>query len=233
VAALSLALYGFYARRTPNPAVDLTVFRIKTFRISVIGGFVCRVGLGAIPFLLPLLLQVPFGLSAFQSGSLTFVLAVGSMLMKTASPPILRRFGFRRLLVANAVVVGLMTMVLALVRADTPHWLLMVGLLIFGFFRSLQFTCMNTLGYADLSDTNVSKGSSIASVGQQLSQSFGVAIAATILALLSGDTRAPDAADFVPAFLAVGLLPLISVAFFARLGREDGSQVSGYHASRT
>jgi len=233
VAALSLALYGFYARRTPNPAVDLTVFRIKTFRISVIGGFVCRVGLGAIPFLLPLLLQVPFGLSAFQSGSLTFVLAVGSMLMKTASPPILRRFGFRRLLVANAVVVGLMTMTLALVRADTPHWLLMAGLLIFGFFRSLQFTCMNTLGYADLSDTTISKGSSIASVGQQLSQSFGVAIAATILALLSGDARAPAAADFVPAFLAVGLLPLISVAYFARLGREDGSQVSGYHSGRT
>ena len=120
----------------------------------------------------------------------------------------------------------------ALVRADTPHWLLMAGLLVFGFFRSLQFTCMNTLGYSDLSDTTISKGSSIASVGQQLSQSFGVAIGATILALLSGDARAPAAADFVPAFIAVGLLPLISVAFFVRLGREDGSQISGYHSSR-
>ena len=232
-AALSLAAYGYYARRVPDPAVDLTLFRIKTFRIAVIGGGICRTGLGAVPFLLPLMLQVPFGLSAFQSGSVTFVLAVGSMLMKSTSPPMLRAFGFRTLLVGNAVLVGFMTMALALVRADTPHWLLMSGLVVFGFFRSLQFTCMNTLGYADLTDTTVSKGSSISSVGQQLSQSFGVAIGATILALLTGDARPPGVGDFMPAFIAVGLLPLISIAFFARLSREDGHQVSGHRPART
>ena len=233
VSALSLAAYGFYARRAPDPAVDLTLFRVKTFRIAVIGGGICRTGLGAIPFLLPLMLQVPFGLTAFQSGSLTFVLAVGSMVMKSTSPPLLRTFGFRTLLLGNAVLVGLMTMALALVRSDTSHWLLIAGLLAFGFFRSLQFTCMNTLAYADLNDTNVSKGSSISSVGQQLSQSFGVALGATILALLTGDARAPMIGDFVPAFIAVGLLPLISIAFFARLSPEDGNQVSGYRPAQT
>jgi EmrB/QacA subfamily drug resistance transporter len=233
VSALSLAAYGFYARRAPDPAVDLTLFRVKTFRIAVIGGGICRTGLGAIPFLLPLMLQVPFGLTAFQSGSLTFVLAIGSMLMKSTSPPMLRAFGFRTLLLGNAVLVGLMTMALALVRADTPHWLLIAGLLAFGFFRSLQFTCMNTLAYADLNDTNVSKGSSISSVGQQLSQSFGVALGATILALLTGDARAPMIGDFVPAFIAVGILPLISIAFFARLSPEDGNQVSGHRPAQT
>ena len=230
VAALSLAAYGFYARRKPKPAVDLTIFRNRIFRIAVIGGAICRTGLGALPFLLPLMLQIPFGLSAFRSGSITFVLAIGSMVMKTAAPPMLRTFGFRRLLVGNAVVVGLMTMCLALVRADTPHWLLMVGLLVFGFFRSMQFTCMNALGYADLTDANVSTGSSVASVGQQLSQSFGVAIGATLLALFSGGAKEPAAADFVPTFIAVGMLPIFSLSFFTRLKPEDGSQVSGHLA---
>ena len=230
VAALSLGLYGFYARRRPKPAVDLSIFRNRVFRIAVVGGAICRTGLGALPFLLPMMLQIPFGLSAFRSGSITFVLAIGSMLMKTAAPPMLRKFGFRRLLVGNAVVVGLMTMCLALVRADTPHWLLMGGLLIFGFFRSMQFTCMNALGYTDLTDANVSSGSSVASVGQQLSQSFGVAIGATLLALFAGGTSEPTIQDFIPTFIAVGMLPIISLAYFVRLQPEDGSQVSGHLA---
>ncbi len=233
ISALSLAVYGFYARRAPEPAVDLKLFRVKTFRIAVIGGGICRTGLAAIPFLLPLMLQVPFGLTAFQSGSITFVLAVGSMVMKSTSPPLLRTFGFRTILLGNAVLVGLMTMALALVRASTSHWLLMAGLLMFGFFRSLQFTCMNTLAYSDLNDTNVSKGSSISSVGQQLSQSFGVALGATILALLTGDAGTPTVREFIPAFVAVGFLPLISMAFFARLSAGDGSQVSGHHPAPT
>jgi EmrB/QacA subfamily drug resistance transporter len=230
VAALSLAAYAFYARRTPNPAVDLAIFRNRAFRIAVVGGLICRTGLGAVPFLLPLMLQIPFGLSAFQSGSLTFVLAIGSMAMKSASPPILRTFGFRKLLLVNAVVVGLMTMMLGLIHATTPHWLIVGGLLIFGFFRSLQFTCMNTLGYADLSGSNLSTGSSVASVAQQLSITFGVAIAATLLSLLIGTAKAPTAEDFLPVFVAVGLLPILSVAWFAQLRPEDGDQISGYRA---
>jgi len=231
-AALSLGFYGFYARRTPNPAVDLTLFRNRSFRVAVIGGAICRAGLGAIPFLLPLMLQIPFGLSAFQSGSLTFILAVGSMAMKSASPPILRNFGFRRLLIVNAFIVAAMTMALGLIRADTPHWFIVGGLLLFGFFRSLQFTCMNALSYADLSGANASSGTSVASVGQQLSISFGVAIGASLLSIFASDPHAPAAADFVPVFAIVGFLPLVSIAFFARLAPEDGSQVSGYHPRR-
>ncbi|HUN47974.1 MAG TPA: DHA2 family efflux MFS transporter permease subunit [Stellaceae bacterium] len=228
VAALSLAAYAFYARRTPNPAVDLKIFENRTFRIAVIGGLICRTGLGAVPFLLPLLLQIPFHLTAFQSGSLTFVLALGSMGMKSTSPPILRKFGFRKLLLVNAVIVGLGTMALGLIHADTPHWLIVPGLLVFGFFRSLQFTCMNTLAYADLSSTHLSTGSSVASVTQQLSITFGVAIAATLLSLLIGPGSTPSAEDFLPVFILVGLLPIASVAWFSQLRPEDGNQVSGH-----
>jgi hypothetical protein len=125
-----------------------------------------------------------------------------------------------------------MTMALGLVRADTPHWFLIAGLLVFGFFRSLQFTCMNALSYADLTEANVSTGSSVASVGQQLSSSFGIAIAATLLALFGTGAGQPTAADFVPTFVCVGLLPIVSLAFFTRLRPEDGSQVSGHLAVR-
>lgn len=231
LAALSLAAYAFYARRRPNPAVDLKIFGIRTFRIAVLGGTICRTGLGSTAFLLPLLLQIPFGLSAFGSGLITSTLALGAMAMKTVSPPLLRHLGFRAILVGNGAVIAALMAALALVTGTTPHWALVAGLLLLGFFRSLEFTCMNALAYSDLAEHDISAGSSVASVAQQLSMSFGVAISATLLGLFAGPGNLPGAADFRPVFVLVAAFPLAASLWFARLARDDGSHVSG-HAPR-
>jgi EmrB/QacA subfamily drug resistance transporter len=228
LAVLCLSAYGFYAKRTPNAAVDLNLFRIKTFRIGVVGGTICRAGLGSTAFLMPLLLQIPFGMSAFHSGLVTCVLALGAIAMRTVSPPILRRLGFRRSLLANGVLVSLMMASLALVTIHTPHWALLAALLLLGFFRALQFTSMNTLAYSDLVGRDISSGSSVSSLAQQLSMSFGVAISATLLALSSGPAGIPTEAQFRPVFFIMAMFPLASLLWFIRLGPEDGSHVTGF-----
>ena len=228
VAVLTLLLYGWHARRVESPALDLTLFRNRTFNISVLTGGVCRIGLGAVPFLIPLLMQLGFGLDAFQSGAITFVSGIGAILMKTVSPWILKTFGFRRLLIGNGLVVGAMIAGLALFRQDTPHWILYAYLLVFGFLRSVQFTSINTLGYSDLTPAIMSRATSLSSVAQQLSVSFGVSMGASILAIVVGGDAVVTAADFRPVFLIVGLVPALSVLGFARLRPLDGAEVSGY-----
>jgi Na+/melibiose symporter-like transporter len=232
LAAVSLSTYALYARRTPSPAVDLRIFRIKTFRIGVLGGMICRTGLSSTAFLLPLLLQIPFGLSSFSSGLITSVLAIGSMVLKGVSPPLFRRFGFRRILLWNTGLVALMMMGLAFITPGTPRSALLVGLLVLGFFRSMQYTSMNTLGYSDVMGPEISTGTGVASVIQQLAAGFGVAISATLLAQLAGPGRVPDAADFQIAFIAMAMFPLAALVWFNRLTTEDGSHVSGYRPKK-
>jgi len=228
VAVGGMALYRWHARRTPNPAVDLKIFRLRSFSLSVLAGGVCRIGLSAVPFLLPLQLQLGFGMTAMQSGAITFVSSLGAILMKSASPPILRRFGFRKLLIGNGVLVGLVIAGMAAFTAATPHVLLYGYLLIFGFMRSVQFTCLNTLGYADVPPDMMSRATSVSSVGQQLSMSFGVAIGATLLGLLIGDSGTVTASEFHVVYPLVAILPTLGSLFFTRLLPTDGIQVSGY-----
>jgi EmrB/QacA subfamily drug resistance transporter len=228
VMLLTMLLYRWHARRVANPALDLKLFAIRTFRISVLTGGLCRIGLGAVPFLLPLLLQVGFGFTAMQSGATTFISGIGAILMKSVSPWMLRTFGFRRLLVANGVIVGLMIAAMALLSAGTPQWLVLPFLLGFGFLRSVQFTSINTLGYADLTPEIMSKATSISGVAQQLAQSFGVACGATLLAIVVGPTAAITGDDFRPVFLLLALIPLVSVLGFIRLKPTDGIEVSGF-----
>ncbi|GGF18664.1 MFS transporter [Aliidongia dinghuensis] len=228
VAVAGMALYGRHARRTPSPAVDLKVFRLRTFRLSVLAGGVCRMGLGAVPFLLPLQLQLGFGLTAMQSGAITFVSSLGAILMKSASQRILRRFGFRNLLIGNGLLVGFVITGLAAFTAATPHVLLYAYLLLFGFMRSVQFTCFNTLGYADVPTDMMSRATSVSSVGQQLSMSFGVALGATLLGLLVGPEGTVTAAEFHIVYPLVAVLPFIGSLFFFQLRPSDGTQVSGY-----
>jgi EmrB/QacA subfamily drug resistance transporter len=227
-AVATLLLYGWHARHVSSPALDLRLFRNRTFHVSVLTGGVCRIGLGAVPFLVPLLMQLGFGLDPFHSGLITFVSGIGAILMKSVSPWILRSFGFRRLLMGNGLIVGGMIAGLALFRADTPHWLLYSYLLVFGFLRSVQFTGINTLGYAELTPTIMSRATSLSSVAQQLSASFGVSMGAAILALSVGTSPVVTTADFRPVFLLVGLVPALSVLGFARLRPMDGAEVSGY-----
>src|SRR5262249_14150911 len=202
--------------------------RIRTFRIGVLSGSVCRIGLNAAPFLLPLLFQLGFGLTPMQSGSLTFVTTVGAMIMRPTARFLLKTFGFRRLLIANLLLAAATTAGLALFHADTPHWIVVVYLLVFGFLRSTQYIGINTLSYAEVPPGLTSRATSIGGIAQQLSQSFGVAIAASLLAMVVGHDRPITADDFPPVFGLAAAIALISLAGFSRLRPDDGVEVSGF-----
>ncbi|HEY9279108.1 MAG TPA: DHA2 family efflux MFS transporter permease subunit, partial [Eoetvoesiella sp.] len=161
-------LYVWHAKHIAHPIIDLSLLRIPTFAISVLGGNLCRFAVGASPFLLALLLQVSFGLSPFAAGMITFTTAAGAIVMKLVATPIIRHFGFKRVLVVNALLTGLFVMLCGLFRPETPVWLIITVLVIGGFFRSLQFTAVNTLTYADLTSADMSRASSFAAMAQQL-----------------------------------------------------------------
>ena len=168
VGAAAIALYVRHAGRTAHPLLNLSLLRIPTFRASVTGGFMFRMGVGATPFLLPLMLQVGFGFSPLHSGLLTFVAAAGALAMKFTAPQILRRFGFRPILIWNSLICGAMLAAYALIRADTPAILIWLLLLTSGFFRSLLFTSLNAVAYADVPIERMSQATSFSSMGQQL-----------------------------------------------------------------
>jgi fucose permease len=218
-----------HAKRAPYPIVDLDLLHIPTFRAAVFGGFLFRIGLGATPFLLPLLLQAGFGLSAYDAGLLTFVSAVGAIAMKTTAQPILRMFSFRGVLIVNALISAGFLAVNAAFSAATPHLLIMGALLVGGFFRSLEFTALNAIAYADVDQDAMSRATSFASVAQQLSLSTGVAIGAAALeaARAFRGGGALEAADFSPAFIVVALISTLSVTSFLPLASNAGDSLTG------
>jgi EmrB/QacA subfamily drug resistance transporter len=226
---LGVGLYLWHARRAAHPLIDLALLRVPTFRASVAGGSLFRVGIGAIPFLLPLLFQAGFGLSAFGSGLLTFAAAAGAMLMKATAAPILKAFGFRRVLIANALISSAFIAAYGLFQPTTPHLVILAVLLAGGFFRSLQFTSINTLGYADIERERLSRATSFASMMQQLSLTVGVATGALLLnlsmAVRGGDHVA--AGDFTLAFVAVATLAAGSALIYLPLAADAGAEVSG------
>ncbi len=173
-----------HARHTPSPVLDLTLFRLHTFRASMIGGFVFRIGIGALPFLLPLMLQLGFGMTPFSSGLITFTSAFGAMGMKMAAATILRRFGFRTILVVNCLVSAVFLAACAAFTKTTPVAAMVALLLVGGFFRSLQFTCINTIAYAEIEPAQVSRATSLITVSRQLALSAGVAFGALVVELV-------------------------------------------------
>ena len=230
VGFLSLGLYVRHALRTPHPILDLRLLALPTFRASVGGGFLFRLGLGATPFLLPLLFQMGFGLNPFQSGTLTFVSTLGAMAMKPTAGPILKRFGFRNVLAANALISTCFFLANTLFTATTPHMIIIAVLLTGGFFRSLQFTAINAVAYAEVDDRRMSHATSLAAVGQQLSLSVGVTLGAGVLELTRSGHGAGsplEVGDFAPAFIIVGLVSAASIFFFARLAPDAGAEISG------
>jgi EmrB/QacA subfamily drug resistance transporter len=188
--ALSLILlagYALHATRTRFPLLQLTLFRIRTFRAAVSGSYFTRIGIGGIPFLFPLLYQVGLGYTPIQSGLLMMPQALAAMSLKVTMPAILTRFGYRAVLVSNTVILGLQILLFATLGAATPIWLIVLQLFCFGFFSSLQYTSMNTLVYADVDEHQTSAASSIASTMQQMSMSFGVAAASLVAAIFIPD----------------------------------------------
>ena len=178
VGAVATYAYVRHARRTPAPVLDLALLKIPTMRAAVVGGFIYRSGIGAMPFLLPLLLQLGFGLTAFQSGLITLSNVVGAMGMKTVIPIILRRFGFRRVLVVNALVSAALVAACATFTPGVSFAWIVGVLIVSGFFRSLEFTSLNTIAYADVDNRRMSRATSLVAVAQQVSISVGVAIGA-------------------------------------------------------
>lgn len=234
IGAFCLLLYVRHARRTPYPVLQLRLMKIPTFRVSVIGGSLFRIGIGAIPFLLPLMLQIGFGLSPLASGSLTFVAAVGALFMKTMAKRILELTGFRMLLTVNAVVGAVFIATNGFFTPDTSHWVMMAILLAGGCFRSLQFTSLNAIGYAEISNRDMSYATSLSSVAQQLALSVGVAFGAFALetaAELRGSSTI-TAADFGPAFWAVAAISSLSAFIFWRLAPTAGAEMSGHRAAK-
>ncbi|WP_242106827.1 DHA2 family efflux MFS transporter permease subunit [Luteimonas aquatica] len=225
----ALAAYVWHARRHAHPLLDLGLFRLPTYRAGVLGGSLFRIGIGATPFLLPLMLQLGFGLSAVQSGLLTFVSALGAMFMKTIAASVLRRFGFRRVLVANAVIASLMLCGFGLFRPDTPHAYIVATLLVSGCFRSLQFTSLNAISFADVDAKRMGQASSLSGMMQQLSLSMGVAVGGYVLefAGLIGQRPATDVHNFYVAFAVVGLISASSAWMMWRLPRDAGAEMSG------
>src|SRR6266498_3158938 len=226
--AVAAYAYVLHARRSPAPVLDLSLLAIPTMRAAVVGGFIYRSGIGAMPFLLPLLLQLGFGLTPFQSGLITLSNVVGAMGMKTVVPIILRRFGFRRVLVVNALVSA---MLVAACATFTPGvsfaWI--VGILIVGgFFRSLEFTSLNTIAYADVDNRRMSRATSLVAVAQQVSISVGVAIGALAvdLTLWARGRDTITAADFQPAYLTVAVIAGCAFFVFARLPADAGAELA-------
>ena len=234
---LAVALLAGYVRHDhhfPAPLLPLSLFRIRTFEISVVGGFVTRLGISGMPFLLPLLYQLGLGYAPWQAGLLTMPQALAAIGMKTMTKPILARFGHRRVLTVNTACIGVMILVFATVGPTTPVAVIVLLSLLQGGFSALQFTSMNSLAYADTSDAQASDASTLASTAQQLAISFGVAIASLITSAFLGEVDRTNAALLVPAlhrcFLTVGVLTLLSSLTFLALRPEDGSSVSQHRA---
>ncbi len=227
--ALCMTLYVRHARRVDHPIIDLALMRIPTYRMTTIGGFIFRMGLGALPFLMPLMLQVGFGLDPLSSGLITFASAAGAMSNKLLVSAIIRTFGFRRVLIANTVVSSGFLFSYSFFRPTTPHAVIFLALLAGGFFRSLQMTSINTLSYADVPPAMLSRATSLTSMAQQLSQSIGVGTGALLLYLMLGihHTAVSGPADFSFALAAVAILSLLSVPFFLQMSPDAGAEVSG------
>ncbi|HSD36210.1 MAG TPA: MFS transporter [Rhodocyclaceae bacterium] len=232
VGAVTVAVYLWHARRTPFPLLNLRLMRTLTFRSGVLGGFLFRIGIGAIPFLLPLMMQLGFGLSPFQSGMLTCATAIGALGMKGAAARILKTWGFPRVLRVNAVLTAGSLAIVAAFTAHTPHLLMMAILLLGGCLRSLQFTSMNTLAYADIDTAQMSQATSLASVVQQLAAGAGVTIGAAALQLSQHwhGHATLQAGDFSVAFLCIASVSLSSLFFLARLPANAGAALSGKRA---
>ena len=224
-----IVVYVSHARRVAYPIIDLKLLSIPTFRASLTGGFVFRLGIGALPFLLPLLFQLGFGLTPFRSGCLTFAAAAGAMLMKTSARPILDRFGFRRVLVWNATLSSLFMVAYGLFTPSTPELVIWLLLLLGGFFRSLQFTSVNALAYADIDTPAMSRATSFASVAQQLSLSTGVAAGAGAIEVSQWwhADASLTARDFSLAFVAVAIVSATASLVFARLPVDAGDLLRG------
>jgi EmrB/QacA subfamily drug resistance transporter len=230
ISMLLLTGYGINAMHTKFPLLRLGLFRLRTFRAAVGGSFFSRLGLGGIPFLFPLLYQIGLGYSAVQSGLLVMPQAMAAIGLKLIIPKVLARLGYRTVLVGNTLILGVLIMGFATIDVGTPAWRIALQAFILGFFTSTQYTAMNTLVYADVTAQETSAASTIASTGQQMSISFGVAGASLIAAYFVPESLRSDPAGLIhgvhQAFIVLGIMTMVSSVVFMQLKRDDGGAIS-------
>lgn len=223
--AALLVAYALHSRRTTKALVDLAILRIRTFSLTILGVSMFRLGVGALPFLLPLLLQIGMGYTPFEAGLIMISFFVGALLMKLLAAPILQRLGYRTVLVANALLAGISIALPSVFGLATPVPLVLLVLLMGGFFRSLQFTAVNTLLYSDIAADRMSSATSLAAVAQQLGFAVSISLAATVLDWSSHGLELHTPGAFVVPFLTVGALAAASSISFALLKSGAGSDV--------
>jgi EmrB/QacA subfamily drug resistance transporter len=234
ISAALLGAYGLHTVRTPHPLLRLGLMRVRSFRVAMSGNLFTRLGIGGIPFLLPLLYQVGLGFTPIQSGLLIMPQALAAMTLKLTMPLILRRFGYRRVLIVNTVALGLMIFLFSTIEAVTPVWAIVMMAFAYGFLTSLQYTSMNTLAYADVNERQASSASTIASTVQQMAVSFGVAAASLAAAFFVPDRMHSTEAEMIHgihlALLVLGGLTIASTIVFNELRTGDGDAVSRHKA---
>jgi EmrB/QacA subfamily drug resistance transporter len=234
VSAICLVAYGMRAGRIKFPLLRLTLFGIRTFRASVSGSFFTRLGIGGIPFLFPLLYQVGLGFTPIQSGLLIMPQAAAALSLKFVLRKILQQFGYRRVLIFNTLMLGVMTLSFATIGAGTPVWLIVTQVFIFGMFTSLQYSSMNTLVYADVTEEETSGASAITSTVQQMSISFGIAIGSLLTAFFIPDRFHMSAPQMIHGihltFLILGGWTMVSSYIFLGLKKNDGNTLSLHKA---
>jgi EmrB/QacA subfamily drug resistance transporter len=227
VTVVCFTIYWRHARNNPHAIIDLEVFRIPTFRAATVGGGFLRISVGAMPLLLAMLLQVGFGMSAFAAGLMTFLSSAGALAMKSVAPPVLRRYGFRTVLIVNGLITTASFAAYAVLNPRMSHWAMMVLLGTHGFFRSLQFTAMNSLTFADIEQERMSRASTTFAVSQQAVQVMGVGLAAVFMHFMQM-ARGEDHLTWqavIPGFVAVGALSFVSLAWFVRLPQNAGHEL--------
>jgi EmrB/QacA subfamily drug resistance transporter len=224
-----LAAYVQHARVTPHPLLDLKLMRIPTFRYSVYGGNIYRIIVGATPFLVPLMLQLGFGYTAFEAGAITFASALGAFLMKFTVAPIVRRFGFRNLLIYNGIAACALVAAKSLFTVETSYTIMIAVLFLAGFTRSLQFSSLNTLAYADVDHEGMAKANALYTVAQQLSLAIGVSVAAFMLdGILWWQGRVElQASDFAITLFTLALISATAIIPYMKLASNAGESVSG------
>ncbi len=222
--------YVFYAKRSTHPLINLNLFKIRTLKLSLIGSIFTRLGIGGVPLLVPLLLQVGYGYSAPVAGLMMIPSALATITAKSLVVPIVNRLGYKKTLIYNTFMLGILFIIFYFLKTESPIYYIIPLLMIQGFFSSIQFTAMNTLALADLDDKTSSEGNSMLALTQQISMSLGISVASFILLLFQKyeTTNTSSVLAFRNTFLVLGIITIVSTIVFFQLKNNDGSSMSGH-----
>lgn len=222
---LLLYYYYRYARKTKDVIFPLNLFLVRTFRVGILGNLAVRLGISAIPLLIPFMIQIAYGKSAVVSGWIVAPMALTAMFGKSAVISILNYLGYRNTLMLNSFIIGILILTMAIPGSSTSIYWFLPSIAILGFFNSIQFTAMNTIAIADLRNEQTSSGNSLLSVNQQIAIGFGITIGLAILRFYQNIETTETHEAFRNTFLTIGSLTVLSGLVFRRLHFRDGENL--------